>query len=180
MRRRINRMISKTKKNIVAPLLLFLLILILFSCVFAGKKVISSSMEPALNKGSLILINRLAYKKREVKRGDIILFREDGVDAVKRVIALPGEKVRFQDGFVIIDDRLYAEEYLSDLVETNSNETFKVPKGCFFVLGDNREHSYDSRFSAEPYVKMSQIKGKVIAAFGKGSTGPIPSVETTE
>lgn len=172
--------ISRIRKPLFSALLSFCLILLLFSTVFAGRRVTSSSMEPTIKKGSAIMVNRLAYKKRPVRRGDVILFKEDGIDMVKRVIALPGEKVRFQDGFVIIGDRIYAEGYLSELTETNSNETFEVPKGTYFVLGDNRENSYDSRFMEEPYVKKKQIIGKVIAAFGKGSTGPIPSVETTE
>ena len=172
--------IKNTIKKIVYLLIPVIIILLLFRFLFFGAIVQSNSMSPALKKGTAIVASRMAYKSRKVKRGDIIIFNNDGEQTVKRVIGLPGEKIRFQDGFVIINDKVYDEEYISDNVETNSNEQFEVPKGSYFVLGDNREHSYDSRFTEDPYVKKSQITGKVFFSFGKGSTGVIPSVKTNE
>lgn len=162
------------------PVLVFLTVFTLFHTVFVGREVLSKSMEPALKKGSAVLVNRLAYKKRRIRRGDIILFDHEGVDEIKRVIALPGEEINFLDGFVIINDKVYVEDYIDDSVETNSNERFTVPKGCYFVLGDNREDSYDSRFFEDPFVKKKHIKGRAFLALGKGSTGFIKTVKTSE
>ena len=120
-------------------------------------------MEPTLNVGNKVLVNGLAYSMEDPKRGDIILFEFESLQLIftKRVIGLPGEKISFQKGEVYINDELLQENYLEEEVDTLSIQTFVVPKDCYFVMGDNREESLDSRFWREPYVNKESIKGKV-------------------
>ncbi|WP_081816881.1 signal peptidase I [Butyrivibrio sp. AE2005] len=141
---------------VVAAVSIFKFVLIPFTCP-------SESMQPTIEAGSWGFFNGIAYAFKSPKRGDIISFYSKELDKLlcKRVIGLPGDTVSFYDGYVYINDGLVYEEYIGEDVETNSAiSDFVVPKGCYFVLGDNRENSYDSRFWDDPYVKKSAIKGK--------------------
>jgi signal peptidase I len=138
---------------------------IIVSKVISLTYVASCSMEPKLTTGNTAVYNRLAYKKSEPLRGDIIEFWSDeyGKIFAKRVIGIAGDKVEFHNGFVYIND-VKADEsaYIGVNVETNSNKTFTVPEGCVFVLGDNRENSMDARYWNEPYISCDRIIGKYI------------------
>lgn len=147
--------------------------LFVFKLVLIPGKVVSGSMEPTLMTGDWGFVNGLAYVVNEPQRGDIIAFysREKNEIMTKRIIGLPGDTVSFYDGYVYINDGLVYEEYIGENVETNSIiSDFFVPEDCYFVLGDNRTNSYDSRFWSDPYVKKSDIKGKWLTTlihFGK-------------
>ena len=133
-------------------------------CIF-GTTVMSGSMEPKLKVGTTAVFNRLAYRNTLPERGDIILFWSDEFNAYfeKRVIGLPGDEIEFKSGYVFINgQRADESEYIAEDIETNSNKTFKVPEACVFVLGDNREYSYDSRYWNNPYIPLTKIKGKYI------------------
>ena len=143
-------------------------ILVIMNFVVLGTSVMSGSMEPKLKVGNSVMYNRLAYKKNVPERGDIIAFwsGEEGKLMAKRVIGLPGDTVEFRNGYVYINGVMADErEYLDEDIETNSNKVFNVPAESVFVLGDNRENSYDSRFWKIPYVSYSDIKGKYIGQF---------------
>ena len=107
--------------------------------------------------------------KNEPVRGDIIVFKGTegdmvGKTLIKRIIGLPGDDIMFIDGYVYINGQICYEEYLNENIETNSNIDFEVPEGCYFVMGDNREHSHDSRFWSDPYIRKTDIKGKMLAS----------------
>ena len=150
----------------------------------------SESMEPVLVRGDRVLVNKLAYRFREPRRGEVIVFaRETGPrqrsfvgrvvdflteglgaaspgeeDLIKRIIGLPGEVVEMRDGIVTITQvdgtKLTLDEpYVNDQRDVRSYGPFTVPAGSFFMMGDNRAHSDDSRFSLGP-VKRKQIIGK--------------------
>ena len=150
-------------KEILLYAVFFIVEAIILTKILLIGTVSSGSMEPTLNVGNKVLVNGLAYTMEEPKRGDIILFEFESLQLIftKRVIGLPGEKISFQKGEVYINDKLLQEEYLEDEVDTLSIQTFVVPKDCYFVMGDNREESLDSRFWREPYVARESIKGKV-------------------
>ena len=151
------------KRFLLELMVVAIVFLLVFRFVLIPGSVVSSSMEPTLMTGDWGFVNGLAYVFNEPKRGDIISFysREKNEIMTKRVIGLPGDTVSFYDGYVYINYGLVYEEYLGEDVETNSVITdFIVPEGCYFVLGDNREGSYDSRFWADPYVRKGDIKGK--------------------
>ena len=130
----------------------------------AHGRVVSGSMEPTLMTGDICFYNRMAYIFHGPKRGDIVLFKVAGEKAylAKRIIGLPGDHISFIDGVVFINDTLLEEEYIGDDVKTLCWLSFDVPENSYFVLGDNREHSLDSRFWDDPYVSEENIFGRYI------------------
>lgn len=151
--------------EIVSYMMAAILLLIGVKCIVFLGLIPSKSMEPTLQVHDVTIGNRLAYKKKIPQRGDLIIFSSDELDEVlcKRIIGLPGETVSFHNGFVYInDERLDESAYLSDEIETNSIDSFTVPDNSYFVLGDNRENSNDSRFWSSPYVSIDNIEAKVL------------------
>ncbi len=137
--------------------------------------VVSGSMEPTMDVGDCVITNRLAYMVREPERGDVVAFmnhgyseRDEGAVLLKRIIGLPGDSISFKDGDLYINDELCQESYLAYDTETNSvieGEEFEVPDGCFFMLGDNRGDSLDSRFWENPYVARADLVGRYLYSF---------------
>ena len=115
----------------------------------------SESMEPTLDVGDRVLVNKLSYDAHDVNRGDLVVFErpDDGFavvpgeteDLIKRVVALPGETIEARDGVVYIDGRRLEEPYLTGEVLTQNLPPTEVPDGHVFVMGDNRNNSEDSR-----------------------------------
>ena len=136
---------------------------IIFKFVLIPGIIPSESMEPTLKTGDWGFANGLAYVINNPERGDIVIVDSDELNeiVIKRVIGLPGDTVSFYDGYVYINDGLVYEEYIASDIETNSYvNDFIVPEGCYFLLGDNRELSNDSRFWNNPYIPKNKIKGK--------------------
>lgn len=137
---------------------------LLNSAVFVNAVVPTESMKGTIEPGDRFFANRLAYINKDPKRFDVIVFKfpdDEKTTFVKRIIGLPGESLNIIDGKVYIDD---AAEPLDDsfaLEKMNgSYGPYQIPEGCYFVLGDNRNHSNDSRFWEHPFVSRSQILGK--------------------
>ncbi|MCM1143369.1 MAG: signal peptidase I [Blautia sp.] len=135
---------------------------------FVGMRtsIIGDSMEPTLYNGQEILINRLIYKFSSPGRGDVIVFIPNGNQKthyyVKRVIALPGETVRIQDGKVYIDGVLQEEEDIYDKIADPGIAENDILLGTdeYFVLGDNRNSSEDSRSGNIGAIKRTNIIGQ--------------------
>ena len=129
--------------------------------------VIGNAMEPGLYANQQILINRLVYQISEPSRGDVIAFLPNGNTNshyyIKRVIGLPGETVRIEGGYVYINDEIYDEGDAYDKIADPgiADSDMILGKGEYFVLGDNRNFSEDSRFGNIGVVKSSYIIGKV-------------------
>ncbi|MDF1660592.1 MAG: signal peptidase I [Planctomycetota bacterium] len=132
------------------------LIIIVHAFVIEVYVVVGDSMDPTLQDREHLLVNKMATNVGGIKRYDILVFRHPDAGKkhlIKRVIAFPGEKIRMTAGRVYIlekeGEKEYPlpEKYLSDLQRSaNLNEMeYTVPKGCFYVLGDNRHNSRDSR-----------------------------------
>lgn len=111
---------------------------------------------------------RLSYINSTPERGDIIIFKfpdNENERYVKRVIGLPGEKVTIKEGQVFINESTepLKEEYIKEeWTNAAGPYEFEVPEGCYFVMGDNRNNSYDSRYWTNTYVKEEQIIGKAL------------------
>lgn len=126
-----------------------------------------SSMEPTLAVGSQYFVNKLAYKTSSPKRGDIIVFRTNGSnDAalhVRRVIGLPGETIQIVNGRILINGEAYKEG--KDFPSINNPgmaaNAITLEAGEYFVLGDNRNNSEDSRYADIGKVNKKYITGKL-------------------
>lgn len=132
-----------------------------------------SSMEPLLQNNDYLLVDKLSYHFESPKRGDVIVFRypeDTSVNYVKRIIGLPGETVVFKEGKVEIINSAHPkgfflnEPYVIDhsptLVQPGTSSTYVVPKDSYFVMGDNRPASSDSRVWG--FMPMSDMIGKVV------------------
>jgi signal peptidase I len=105
------------------------------------------SMEPRVHAGELVLINTLAYRFGPVRRGDVIAFRHDAPTAetyIKRIVGLPGERVEVRNGAVTVDGHALTEPYVR-FRDHRSTAVVLVPPHTYYVLGDNRAESDDSR-----------------------------------
>ncbi|RDU22926.1 signal peptidase I [Anaerosacchariphilus polymeriproducens] len=134
---------------------------------FMGGKtsVIGQSMNPTLKNGDSILINKFTYLISAPKRNDIIVFKPNGNENshyyVKRVIGLPGETVQIKSGTVYIDGEKLNDKITSSIInEGIAEEEIKIKKDEYFVLGDNRNSSEDSRYANIGNINKSDIEGK--------------------
>lgn len=177
------------RKEVVSWVRMFVIVIavvfVLTQFVIINVRVPSGSMENTIMTKDRLIGFRFSYWFDEPQRGDIILFSypvDEKQTYIKRVIGLPGEIVEIRDGKIYIDgsSEPLEEDYLKETwTWENDGYTFKVPEGCYFVLGDNRNDSEDGRFwaqialnegkastpeEAEPYsyVKKDEIKGKAI------------------
>ena len=112
----------------------------------------SGSMEPTLNVGDRVFVNKLSYRMHDVNRGDLVVFERPpheaatGIkDLIKRVIAVEGDTIDEQDGQVTVNGRVLEEPYLLEGMVTSELERQKIPDDHVFVMGDNRTNSTDSR-----------------------------------
>ena len=137
--------------------------------IIASIHVPTGSMESTIMPGDRLFGNRLAYINSDPQRGDIVVFPfpdNEEETYIKRIIGLPGETVNIIDGKVYIND---SEEPLDEpyVKETpyGSYGPFEVPEGCYFMLGDNRNDSLDSRFWKNPYVERDKIQSKALCVY---------------
>ena len=158
-----------SKEIIIALVLVWLLL----TFVAQNSTVYGSSMAPTLENGEMILMNKFIYRFTEPQRGDIIVFTyDDPIQGeeylIKRVIGLPGDTIEIMDGMVYINGTAYDEsKYLEMSTEISGDISypFLVPEDSYFVMGDNRANSKDSRFSEVGAVSKDQIVGKASIRF---------------
>lgn len=144
---------------LVAAVLAF----IIHTFIMQNFRIPSGSMEPTLQIQDYIFASKLSYRLDEPKRGDIIVFkypRDTSRYFVKRLIAVGGETVALQDGALYIDGQLVPEDYLPQGLRFHDYGPVTVPEGNYFMLGDNRNNSSDSRDWG--YVPRNLIVGKEI------------------
>ena len=153
--------------SFVAAVLSFLIITFVVQAFYIP----TGSMEPTLQVGDRILVAKFAYRFRDVRRGDVIVFRyplASSKDFVKRVVALAGETVELREGLVLIDGRPLSERYPTplgggDRACTSTYGPQRVPEGHLFVLGDNRCNSEDSRFFG--FVPERNVIGRALVIY---------------
>lgn len=142
---------------------------------FGSYSMQEGSMEPTIQTGDRFLVNRIAYRFGNVHRGDLIAYRsKDDADStihVKRVIALPGETVQIKDGVILIDGKTYMENKSFPSITNGGAASTELTIGDdeYFVLGDNRNNSEDSRFTDVGNIQRRFIIGKAWFLTSPGS-----------
>ena len=162
---------STKTRNITTWIVEIVIVLALsavFSYIFCSSvTVLESSMDPTLQAGNRVMINRVSYTVGKIKRVDLIAYtNSDSTDAsvhVKRVIGLPGEKIQIRDGLILIDGQTYIEERAFPSMNSGGLAENGVTLGNeeYFVLGDNRNNSEDSRFTDVGNIPARAVMGKV-------------------
>ena len=150
--------------DILETLILAVVLYFGINAVSVRVRVDGFSMNPTLQDGEYILVNRLAYKIGNPVRGDIVVFSfpmDPRQDLIKRVIGLPGESISVQDGKVMINGVPLEEPYIA--APPIYNDTWIVPEGQLFVLGDNRNESKDSHEWG--FLPLENVVGRAVLIY---------------
>ena len=139
---------------------------VLYLFIMTPHEVLGNSMHPTYKNGEYLMANKLTYRFGEPQRGDVIIFQySETQDFIKRIIGIPGDTIMIKDGNMFINgQQLDESDYLSESVYTrggdylSEGETVSIGEGEYFVLGDNRPHSSDSRTFGP--ISATKIKGK--------------------
>lgn len=148
-------------------------LIVLYTAILINAYVPSESMEPILTVGDRFIGSRIAYLIHDPERFDIILFPSpDDPERllVKRIVGMPGEKIEIKGGKVYINSNTEPldESFIKEEMSAEEDKIFHVPKEHYFVLGDNRNESNDSRYWNNPYVAGEDIVAKALFKYWKG------------
>jgi len=143
------------------------LALVIIVFLYQPVKVEGTSMTPLLHDQERIFINKFIYKYEAIQRGDVVVFwypRDDKKSFIKRVIALPGERIEIRHGRVFVEGHIVEEPYVPPQFADASNfGPMRVPQGEYFLMGDHRSSSNDSRVFGP--VPEDKIYGKAVFAY---------------
>lgn len=145
----------------------FILAWLITTFLIVNAKVPTGSMVDTINEGDRLIANRLSYLFSDPQRFDIVVFKypdDESQYFIKRIIGMPGETVEIKDGKVYINgsDEPLDDSFIYEPMLPRGEGVYDVPENCYFMLGDNRNNSQDSRFWNEKYVKREKILGKAI------------------
>ena len=127
---------------------------------------IGQSMDVTISGGDKVLLNTLNYDLSDPKRGDVVAFKPGGSKSshsyIKRVIGLPGETIQIKDGMIYINDELYLEQRDYPVINSPGMASEPITLGAdeYFVLGDNRNHSSDSRVASVGVLTRDMLIGR--------------------
>lgn len=149
---------------VITFIIAFVIMMLISRILIINTSIVSGSMLPQVTVGARIVGNRLAYRNELPCRGDVIIFAfpdDEAQTYIKRIIGLPGETVEIISGSVYINDEVFPlqEDYLAESAIGHYGP-YTVPDGCYFVMGDNRNHSVDSRAWENKFVPFKNIYAK--------------------
>lgn len=156
------------KETVSIVVIAFILAMILRTFVIEGRIIPSGSMLPTLQLQDRVMVNKFIYRFKEPKRGDVIVFAPPDVlnskdDYIKRVIGLPGDKIEVKDGKVFVNDKALVEPYIAEPPNYPYGPVV-VPADCLFVMGDNRNGSFDSHLW-NAWLTRDRVKGKAFVIY---------------
>lgn len=156
--------------------------------VMTSYRIEGNSMNPLLHHGERVISNRLIYKMEPVHRGDVVVFScpsEPHKYFIKRIVGMPGEILEIKEGTIYIDNRPLSNSYIPEMFRTRETlRPVRIPLGHYFVVGDHRNTSMDSRSWAVddshwPYVPERYIMGKISFRMWPISVfGPVESMRS--
>lgn len=146
---------------------------------FVGQrtKVQGRSMQNTLSDGDNLIVDKISYRFRDPERFEIIVFPyqyQENTYYIKRIIGLPGETIQIKDGYIYIDGELLEEHYGAEVMEQSgiAADPIELGEDEYFVLGDNRNHSADSRDPSVGVLKRDQLMGRAfLRIWPLGSVG---------
>lgn len=168
-----NKKDNKKTLPVVVELLIYVIIIFLFTQIlptFVIQRTIvdGSSMENTLYDGDNLLVEKISPRSRNLERFDIISFypygKEEKEYYIKRIIGLPGEELRIRDNKIYINEELLEEDYgKTDILYSGiASDGVSLGDDEYFVIGDNREDSLDSRYEEIGKINLNKIEGKAI------------------
>lgn len=167
-------MFSKNFKSLRFMLLIFLVTTFLMNYVLINAYIPSGSMENTIMTGDRVIGLRFI---RHYNRGDIVIFPDPdggGYYLIKRIIGLPGDTVTIQGGTVSINGTPLEEPYLKETMRKDETFSITVPDGGYFMMGDNRNDSFDARYWENKIVYEENITGKAVLRYWPApSFGPV-------
>ena len=128
---------------------------VVYIFLFQPHQVDGKSMEPNFHNGEYILTDKISYRIHAPKRGDVVVFhspQDERVDFIKRILGVPGDTIKVQSGYIYLNGTKIEEDYVNDPGQVlagrfmRENNEIEIPPGQYFVMGDNRYQSSDSRF----------------------------------
>lgn len=142
----------------------FILAFLLKTFIFQIAFVKGPSMQPTLYQGQILIVSKISYRIGSPKRGEIVVINDklENKDLIKRVIGMPNESLEIKDGSVYIDGNILSPDYTDIPTYENGFEKSKTSDNEYFVLGDNRVESRDSRSDTLGFVKEKSIIGKAV------------------
>ena len=157
-------------KELIKEVLIALAIVLCITAVIKPTIVRGSSMEPSLNEGDYLIVNKLAYCSHSPRRGDIIVLKNSNSTStledkllIKRVCAIAGDDISIDGSVVSVNGAIIDEHYLSnDPIQEDITKKWDVPQGCVFVMGDHRSVSLDSRSDEVGFIEENDIVGRAI------------------
>lgn len=157
---------QKQRDSFKSFFIVFAVVFIIFKFVLMNCFIPSGSMNDTIPTRSFMLANRITYRYQSPQFGDIAIFnsKETGNLLTKRIIGTPGDTIKIHNNKVYVNDKLLDEKYT--VGSTIGEYSFKVPKDKFFMMGDNRENSFDSRFWKEPFIDKKDIIAKGFLGYG--------------
>ncbi len=169
-------MSNTVKKEVISWIKTILLAVVLAGLVntilIVNAQVPTESMQTTIMAGDRIMALRTSYWLGEPERGDVVVFRypddpEQKTLFVKRIIGMGGDVVKVENGSVYVNGEALDEPYL-EVITQGDFGPFQVPEGSYFMMGDNRNNSLDSRFWDNKFVAKDKILGKVVFRYFKG------------
>lgn len=138
------------------------LVLLIGIFVISFQQVVGPSMKGTFEEKDVVMVSKLIYHFREPKRGEVVTLSKKEKVMIKRIIGLPGETISFKDHQLYVNGKAYKDEYANTPTadfELSTLGVDKIPEGYYFVLGDNRENSDDSRTYG--LISKDEIIGRV-------------------
>lgn len=151
-------MMKKWTKELLIYIAIIILVILIRQFIMVPIRVEGPSMEPTLKEGQIMLLNKLVYSISKPHRFDIVVINENGLPIIKRVIGLPNEKVKINNNKLYINNKLVKQPF-EHIKMDDYDLDHKVAKNSYFVLGDNRPLSQDSR--AIGLINKKEIMGRV-------------------
>lgn len=143
-------------KEILSYVIIFLVVLLIKQFIITPIRVNGSSMNNTLKNKDIMILDKISYRFQDIKRFDIVVIKRENEYLIKRVIGLPKETVEYKNNKLYVNNQEVAEDFKHK--ETSDYYQEKIPEGYYFVVGDNRPNSMDSRIIG--LIKKEEILGK--------------------